>query len=138
MKKKENIFYVPDLDKSIDALNNMLDTGSNDQCLSEDKKEKKTFEYYGNVYRFGNIIDRNVRKYTQAVSKQEAINNIKFKLKDDMGFSKDALITIDDELVTELPSMNNDETELDSSDYNFDEHDDEGEYNSVITGKTYK
>ena len=58
---------------------------------------KKTYSYYGEVYRFDDCIDEvpfNDPIYTQAISLKQAINNIKAKLKDSYGFSYNTKLDI--------------------------------------------
>lgn len=52
------------------------------------------FKFNGNAYRFNTIVVKSFKSYTRAVSKEEAINNIKSKTKKDLQYLNSASLDL--------------------------------------------
>lgn len=67
----------------------------------------KTYSYQGPVFRFAQVVFVLTKPIvTQAISKSKAINNIKYKLKQQLKLTKNSIIDIDEYKVQELLEEN--------------------------------
>lgn len=94
--------HLPEHVKEV-ILRNIPEKGV-DEDLGE-TLEKKSYSYKGPVFRFGKWYD-NVDLVTSAVSKKQAINNIKAQIKRKNDLEMNASLDLDDTKIQELNTKN--------------------------------
>lgn len=64
----------------------------------------QTYHYVGEVIRFGKVVMDNFECATMAKSEAQALNNIKFKAKQKLGYERTAVITLNPSKLKLIPT----------------------------------